>query len=267
LPSCSGVRLCAPVPSVRSCAPLLVLAALAAAMLAPSPAAAAFGDRELRPGHRGHDVRVLQSWLTRLGHRTHVDGRYGTGTRRSVAGFRRAQRLKAVNLVSRPLAGRMRRMIESGQGNKSATSPPKAGEVAGTRARLSSDGRTALAPAEAPRAVKDAIAAANRITRKPYRYGGGHARHEDTGYDCSGAISYALRGARLMSGSMPSSGFMRWGQAGRGRWISVYAHGGHAYVIIAGLRFDTSGAGEKGPRWRTASRSSAGFTVRRPPGL
>ena len=109
-----------------------------------------------------------------------------------------------------------------------------------------------------------AIAAANRITRKPYRYGGGHGRFEDSGYDCSGAVSYVLHAAGVLGRTRDSSGFMRYGAAGPGRWITVYAHGGHAYVVVAGLRFDTSGRGEKGPRWRPEPRTGRGYTVRHP---
>ena len=90
---------------------------------------------------------------------------------------------------------------------------------------------------------------------------------EDTGYDCSGAVSYALIGAGLQTSPVPSSGLMTVGEPGPGTWISVYAHGGHAYVVIAGLRFDTSGRGEDGPRWRPEPRSPRGFTVRHPPDL
>jgi hypothetical protein len=139
--------------------------------------------------------------------------------------------------------------------------------AAAPTATLAPDGRTAIAPAGAPPAVVAAIAAANRITSRPYRYGGGHARVEDSGYDCSGAVSYALIGARLLSSPLPSGPLMHYGDAGPGRWITVYAHGGHAYVVIAGLRFDTSGRGESGPRWRAERRSGDGYTVRHPPGL
>jgi hypothetical protein len=132
---------------------------------------------------------------------------------------------------------------------------------------LAADGRTALAPPDAPPPVHAAIAAANRITAKPYRYGGGHGRLEDSGYDCSGAVSYVLRGAGLLRGALDSSGFMRYGLGGPGEWITVYAHGGHAYVVIAGLRFDTSGRGERGPRWRPEPRTGRGYRVRHPEGL
>jgi len=130
----------------------------------------------------------------------------------------------------------------------------------------------AAAPAEAPAAVQAAIFAANEIVGKPYRYGGGHNRtFKDTGYDCSGTVSYALRGGRLLKSPLASGPFMTWGVGGKGKWITVYAHGGHAYAVIAGLRLDTSSAGErvssgKGPRWRTNARRQAGFVVRHPKG-
>jgi hypothetical protein len=134
-------------------------------------------------------------------------------------------------------------------------------------ARLSADGRTAVAPEGAPSQVQAAVAAANRITRKPYRYGGGHQRFRDSGYDCSGAVSYVLHGAGLLDRPLDSSGLARWGSRGRGQWITVYANAGHAYVIVAGLRFDTSGRGEEGPRWRPERRSPRGYAVRHVEGL
>jgi len=141
----------------------------------------------------------------------------------------------------------------------------------------------AIPPAGAPARVKNAIAAANRIIRKPYIYGGGHGPYAgpwtrtalDRGYDCSGTISFALYGGRFLTSPLNSSGFMGWGASGIGRWITVYTNPGHAYVVIAGLRLDTS-VGERasaedqrsgrGPRWRRYSRSPAGFTARHPSG-
>ena len=134
-------------------------------------------------------------------------------------------------------------------------------------AAMAADERTAVAPAGAPPEVAKAVAAANRITRKPYKWGGGHGRFSDTGYDCSGTVSYVLHAAGLLKVARASSGLMSYGKAGKGEWISVYAHGGHAYIVIAGLRFDTSGRGEEGPRWRLEPRSGGGYTVRHPVGL
>jgi len=133
------------------------------------------------------------------------------------------------------------------------------------------DGKAA-APAEAPYTVKTAIAAGNRIAGLPYRRGGGHGRHYDTGYDCSGSTSYVLREAGLMQGTMTSTAFRNYGKKGAGKWISVYARKGHVYLVIAGLRFDTGyrdrdGVGrEHGPRWSTRDRPLKGAVVRHPSG-
>ena len=143
--------------------------------------------------------------------------------------------------------------------------------VPGTKAVLLKNG-FAAAPADAPPAVQEAVFAANEIVGKPYRYGGGHARFKDTGYDCSGTISYALHGADLLKSPLDSGSFMRWGARGKGEWITVYTNPGHAFVVIAGLRLDTSAAGErrssgKGPRWRQSLRGGGGFRLRHPVGL
>ena len=137
--------------------------------------------------------------------------------------------------------------------------------VPGAKAKLV-NGR-AIAPASAPDRVKAVIAAANRIEDKPYRYGGGHARWNDSGYDCSGAVSYALHGGRFLGSPLPSSSLMRWGRGGRGRWITVYANAGHVYAVIAGLRWDTSMTPGNGPGWSSQMRSTAGYAVRHPRGF
>ncbi|MCA1656923.1 MAG: hypothetical protein LC713_04325, partial [Actinobacteria bacterium] len=143
---------------------------------------------------------------------------------------------------------------------------PAQNTVPGDRAKLLPDG-SAAAPANAPDPVKQAIWAANTIQTMPYRYGGGHASFVDTAYDCSGTVSVALHGAGLIDQPMDSSDFMTWGERGRGAWITVFTNPGHAYAIIAGLRLDTSGPGDPGPRWRSQPRSAAGFRVRHPLGL
>lgn len=116
-----------------------------------------------------------------------------------------------------------------------------------------------------PAVVRRAIAAGNRIDALPYRYGGGHRTWNDTGYDCSGSVSYVLHGAGLLRTPEDSSQLMRYGAPGPGRWITIYANPGHAYMVVAGRRFDTSTP--TGRRWQSAMRSSAGYTVRHPPGL
>ena len=146
----------------------------------------------------------------------------------------------------------------------SSTAPP-AGSAPPGRALLV--GGRAVAPIDAPPAVKRVIAAANRIRTKPYIWGGGHGRWWDRGYDCSGAVSYALHGGALLASPLPSGPMMRWGSPGRGRWITVYAHGGHAFAVIAGLRWDTSGNTRgTGPRWHAEMASTRGFVARHPTG-
>lgn len=125
----------------------------------------------------------------------------------------------------------------------------------------------AVAPAHAPDAVKRAVEAGNNLQRFPYRMGGGHARLNDTAYDCSGAVSYVLRNAGLMTGQMPSRGFLKYGEYGGGEWITVWAKNGHVFMTIGGLRLDTGGGSRShGPRWKTTSRSKSGFVARHPRG-
>ena len=138
--------------------------------------------------------------------------------------------------------------------------------VPGRRARMTRRG-LAIPPAGAPAKVKAVIRAGNRIAKKPYKYGGGHGVPNDSGYDCSGSVSYALRGGRLMRGALASGAFTGWGRGGRGRWITVYANGGHAYMVVAGLRFDTSASNQTGTRWSAQMRSARGFVATHPPGL
>jgi cell wall-associated NlpC family hydrolase len=146
------------------------------------------------------------------------------------------------------------------------TAPTTTLPQAAPLATLSATGR-AHAPAGAPLAVRRAISAGNRLQGLPYRYGGGHASFKDTAYDCSGTVSYALHGARLLTAPLDSTGFATWGRAGAGRWITVYTNPQHAYMVVAGLRLDTSGTGGSGPRWQLTKRSSAGFAARHPAGL
>lgn len=123
----------------------------------------------------------------------------------------------------------------------------------------------AIAPVQAPAAVKRVIAAANQIRNKPYIYGGGHRRLRDRGYDCSGSVSYALRAAGLIRGSSPSYGYYNWGKPGKGRWITIYTKNSHMFMVVAGLSFDTSNMRSNGGnRWSTTVRSTRGFKVRSP---
>ena len=129
-------------------------------------------------------------------------------------------------------------------------------------------GNTALAPASAPEAVQRAISAANEIVGTPYVWGGGHASWYSKGYDCSGAVSYALGGAGLLKAPLTSGSLAHWGAPGPGRWITIYANAGHTYAVIAGLRWDTVGNERgTGPRWHAELPYPDGYTVRHPPGL
>jgi hypothetical protein len=135
------------------------------------------------------------------------------------------------------------------------------------KARLLDNGML-IPPKSAPPRVKAVIAAANRIRTKPYIFGGGHARWWDKGYDCSGSVSYALHGGKFLESPLPSGPMERWGLGGEGRWITVYANSGHAYAVIAGYRWDTSGNtdGKTGPSWHEDLRDNVGFVARHPAG-
>ena len=129
-------------------------------------------------------------------------------------------------------------------------------------------GDTALPPANAPEEIQAAISAANQLVHQPYVWGGGHASFQSRGYDCSGAVSYALAGAGLLGAPATSGQLMGWGEPGRGRWLTVYANPGHTYAVIAGLRWDTVGnARGSGPRWHPADAYPSGFQARHIPGL
>jgi cell wall-associated NlpC family hydrolase len=136
------------------------------------------------------------------------------------------------------------------------------------KARLLENGML-IPPQSAPARVKAVIRAANRIRSKPYIFGGGHARWWDAGYDCSGSVSYALHGGEFIESPLPSGPMARWGLAGEGRWITVYTNPGHAYAVIAGVRWDTSGNtdGRTGPSWHEDLRTPAGFVARHPAGF
>jgi cell wall-associated NlpC family hydrolase len=138
----------------------------------------------------------------------------------------------------------------------------------GTRNATALDNGVALPPLEAPTAVLKIIEAGNAIARTPYKWGGGHGRFVDTGYDCSGSVSFALYAAGLIAGPSDSGGLMSWGKAGPGKWVTIFSSPGHVYMEVAGIRFDTSGAKATGSRWQNDLRGRrAGFVARHPPGL
>jgi cell wall-associated NlpC family hydrolase len=138
----------------------------------------------------------------------------------------------------------------------------------GTKNATALDNGVALPPLEAPTEVLKIIEAGNAIARTPYKWGGGHGRFLDTGYDCSGSVSFALYAAGLIEGPRDSGGLMSWGKAGPGKWVTIFSSPGHVYMEVAGIRFDTSGAQATGSRWQNDLRGRrAGFVARHPPGL
>jgi cell wall-associated NlpC family hydrolase len=191
---------------------------------------------------RGGTVRGLQRALGIT-----ADGIFGPGTLRAVKAFQRRRGLTPDGVV--------------GPATWAALGHPGITSVLKRRRSSSRSTRGGL-----PITVRRVIAAASRIAHKPYRYGGGHASFNDSGYDCSGSVSYALHGGGLLSRPRDSSGFMSYGSPGPGRHITIYAHPGHVYMVVNGRRYDTSGRGA-GSRWQWESRSSSGYTVRHPPGL
>lgn len=191
---------------------------------------------------RRHATKILQR---RLG--IGVDGVFGPGTHRAVRRYQRRKGLTADGVVGPATWSALgisarRPVLKRGRGRSGGGS-----------------GR--------PVAVDRAIAAANRIARTPYRWGGGHGSFEDSAYDCSGSISYVLHAAGRLGRPRSSSGFMRYGEPGKGRWITIYAHGGHAFMVIDGRRFDTTGRWRSGSRWQPDMRSTSGYVVRHPRGL
>ena len=266
------------------------LALLVSMVVLALPAAAdarSFGSRTLHVGSRGSDVAKLQRLLTKVGHATTADGVFGNGTAQSVMGWESDASRKVDGRVTRADARALKASARSAASHslqdpvadQPVTDDQQAAQernprqtggasyVHVTNGYVTSDGK-AVAPDDAPDEVKAIIAAGNRIYNKPYRYGGGHGKWKDTGYDCSGSVSYALHGAGLLSSPLDSTSFESWGSSGAGNWVTIYANSGHAYMVVAGLRFDTSGASARGgTRWTEEMRSSSGYVVRHPNGL
>jgi hypothetical protein len=162
-----------------------------------------------------------------------------------------------------PTDAEVARELEQAYGTKASRAVDSAGLT---------EGGLATTPPAAPAKVAYIINAANQVARKPYVYGGGHGRlagetFVDSAYDCSGSVSFALAAAGLVDQPMDSTALSHYGRAGPGKWVTIYANAGHAWMTVAGLRFDTSGRAEGGSRWQTKSRTVAGFTVRHPPNL
>jgi hypothetical protein len=203
-----------------------VFAALALALVLVFAAPAA-ASPTLERGDRGPAVRSLQRLLG-----IRADGIFGAGTARSVRRFQRRHRMRVDGVVGPATWRVLRRSRGGGRGN---------------------------------RRLHAMVRAANRIANRGYRWGGGHGRWNDSGYDCSGAVSYVLHAAGLLRDSRTADRFMRWGVRGRGRHVTVYANGGHVFMVLNGRRFDSTG--ESGSFWRSRMRDTGSFVARHPAGL
>jgi peptidoglycan hydrolase-like protein with peptidoglycan-binding domain len=225
------------------------------------------GDRiPVKRGMSGHDIRVLQDFLNRVGVKTTIDGEFGSGTEKAVKSFETAQARAVDGIVDAGDIEALRALVGNGV---TVTPPAPTQPVAlapGDQAQIGPDG-LAIAPATAPDPVKAIIAAGNVIAKMPYKYGGGHGNWNDSGYDCSGSVSYALHGAGLLDQALPSGDFVNWGDPGPGQWVTIYAKASHMYMVVAGIRFDTSGRSTAGTRWQADMRPTDGYTARHPTGL
>ena len=277
---------------------IFVVALLALVLSTASPAAA----RPLKKGSKGPRVAFIQRALG-----LHADRIFGSQTKRAVKRFQRRHGLTADGIVGPATWSALKRSrgrsstvgrgtvrllqralgvaadgvfgpgtaaaVKSFQHGKGLTADGIVGPA--TWSALGHSGITKVLKRRVlgrrrsglPLVIRRVIYAGNRIAHKPYKYGGGHGSFVDSGYDCSGSVSYALHGGGLLSVPKDSSEFMSWGAPGPGRYITIYANPGHAYMVVHGRRFDTTGAGGPGGRWQQAMRSSSGYTVRHPPGL
>jgi len=235
------------------------VAAVALTLIPVAGASAApYASRTLSKGTSGSDVEALQRYLDDAGYDTTADGEFGPRTARSVRSFEAAEQ--------RAVDGRATRSDQRLVKSRAEEAEPTPAAEATEEAYVDDEG-LAVAPTSAPAEVQAIIEAGNKIATKPYRYGGGHGRWRDSGYDCSGSVSYALHGAGLLDTPLDSTGFMSWGERGKGDWVTIYANAGHAYMTVAGLRFDTSSSKRSGSRWSETTRSARGYRVRHPEGL
>ncbi|MBV8430778.1 MAG: peptidoglycan-binding protein [Solirubrobacterales bacterium] len=222
------------------------------------------GDRVLREGMTGHDVRVLQAYLSFAGFGTQVDGSFGPATQQSVVAFERQQGLPGNGIVSIPLSQKLRQVVA-----QAAAAPPT------SKTRINPDG-TATAPAGAPALVQAVVAGANQIINTSYCVGGGHGNWTSSCYDCSGSVSFALHAAGLLNTSEDSTELESYGLPGPGQYITIYADASHAFMVVGGRAFDTADFGGPnipagtGPRWRSdplGNLSDGGnYVVRHPAG-
>ncbi len=266
-------------PTTRSrararCRPLAPLLLCACALLLPAGAAA---SGPLHTGSKGPRVAVAQKLL-----HLPVDRVFGPATGRAIERLQRRHRMTADGVIG----SRTWALVKRLRARRRARAPQAAGARGSARVArlqrrlgLTPDGVFGPVTANAvvhrfrararrrglPLRVRRIIAAADRIAGLPYRYGGGHGNWHDSGYDCSGSVSFALHGAGLLRIALDSGRLMGWGAPGSGRWVTVYAKPSHAYMVVAGRRFDTSGSGAT--RWQGDLRTDGGYVARHPPGL
>jgi cell wall-associated NlpC family hydrolase len=218
---------------------------------------ARFGTRRLHIGMQGRDVRGLQWHLGRVGQGTSIDGAFGPLTQTAVKSWEGARGRRVDGVMTRDDQRALRGTRRTG-----SSSPTPL-----VKAWISRRGFAHISP-DAPNKVKRLIRAGNEIAKAPYKYGGGHGTWNDSGYDCSGSVSYVLHHAGLLDGlARPSGGFMDWRFAGRGKWVTVYAHSGHMFLTVAGIRFDTTDRERDGTRWHRDMRSTSGYAIRHPGGI
>jgi peptidoglycan hydrolase-like protein with peptidoglycan-binding domain len=223
------------------------------------------GDRTLKEGMSGHDVRVLQGYLTLAGFATVVDGSFGPATQANVIAFQLAHGMVGNGIFTYAESLVLRQAVAT-----TLAAPPVG------KARINPNG-TATAPAGAPAIVQQVIASANQIINTSYCYAGGHGSWQSSCYDCSGSVSYALHGAGLLSSPEDSTGLESFGSPGPGKWITIYADAAHTFIVVAGIAFDTADYGGPnipagtGPRWRsdpTGNLADGGdYVIRHPSGL
>ena len=244
----------------------VVFAALAGVPAAAD--AATYASRPLETGAHGKDVKQLQRYLGKAGHAVGTDGEFGPRTARGLKATEKDLELRRDGVASPRDQVLIKRAVSKAVtgGARYVAPPPPAKTVPGGTGQVNAAG-FAVPPSNAPASVKAVIAAGNTIAKTPYKWGGGHGSWNDSGYDCSGSVSYALHAADLVSSPMVSGGFSDWGLAGPGAWITVYSNANHVYMTVAGLRFDTSARAGTGSRWTSALRSNAGFAVTHPSGL
>src|SRR3954468_13696037 len=248
--------------------PAVPAAALLLLALPSGASAAAYASRTLAVGSHGADVKRLQGYLGSARHRVSRDGEFGPRTRRALRATERELELRVDGVATRREQRAIRVAVRvAGTGGAAFTPPPPPQEVVpGEDGKVNGDG-FAVPPTSAPKVVKDVVAAGNTIAKTPYKWGVGHPRWDDTGYDCSGSVSFALHAAGLLDSPLVSGDFAHWGGRGPGNWITIYANADHVYMIVAGMRFDRTARSRTGSRWTMEQRPSDGFAVTHPAGL